>query len=525
MEIYHEQVKKLNPFSSIKEILDRLPQISPLISHSHIHHRFIYDSYSSLPTEVSKMNKTTVSLLLLIFAMMLTTSPSIAQDQPKILLGIDGEVGTQILNALQDNYDVIRVPANELIDKANRENVLGSLPEIIIGLSGDIPLLATKNIITPVANMSEEKTLPALERGASFFEITETSKFSASIINGTVALYGYPVGGIADLIYVNTELVDLSKADFSTAEGLSSAAIKFNDQTNPLNKIYGLGFENALDTPLALIYDFGGTLFKDNVVDLDHLALYDQNTVDAFSEINKLVNLRKVTPEWDMQKDGGAENLFKMDGKLSILLGKSTLLSNMTASGTIFANGSQGFDVFAMPGGSKVQAITVMSTKSNMDMSLAKTIAETLRASDFQNDLKSKGVIPYSASMLDTSIPTESAMLEAAKTFVDIPHDPKWQTVEQKFEVQMTKLLKGDQNDSVTLLGLEISLKLELPTSVPWSDLPELPKMEETSTSSEMTTSETQESSSSSEEKSPIGWWFVPTLVALPLAKRGGKKK
>lgn len=393
-----------------------------------------------------------------------------AETKPLILLSADPTLSSYIKTTLGDTYDYMEIDPSALVDTAVRKKILNQLPEVIIAESDYLPLLATKNIVQSVASEAEADSYSAMQRASSFYEVVETTTTTAAIKDGTVALYGYPIAAETTVVYENTK-ISYANAKFSSMDELYNAMLYSNDQSNPQAKKYGVGFDEVEKSMYALYYGFDGNIFSDNVVDQAHLQITSTASIAALNKINDIANVKKLTPAWSEQENGGAKQLFGKDGNLALLVGSSTLLPSITNS-TVFSGDSTALALHAIPAGAIVSSMSVMQSTGATDSSLLTKVRNALRTDAFQKGLQAKGYIPIAKQYMSGS--TATAFDATMQATLDLPHDPKLQSVTPLFVKELESLLKGNQNHTRAATNMEIALKLAVPLTTNIHFLPPL---------------------------------------------------
>ncbi len=414
-----------------------------------------------------------VLVVLLAAGMNLSVIPTQAQSQTEIIVSVPQSLGTLVTSSLGSSYKITTVSQSSLINDLVRKKILGTLPKILITSDSLLPQLATRNLVKVVSNSSEAGVFPSIYRGSSFFEVSPNTKTTASIINNTVKLYGYGFASTTQFLYLNKDLVNLNKVSVDTIKKFSDAAVQSNDQSNPLKKVFGVGFESVQDPMLSLFYGLGGALFKDNTVDVAHLSVNSNASLAALTNINETINVKQAAPDWALQENGGSESLFKTNGTLAMLIA-SSLKYNDISKGTVFS-GKSNLGLYPMPAPAPVETYSVFLTTEakSSDMPLVKTISAMLRNKNTQDNLVKASYLPVNTSFLDLTTDFGKVANTSMNVFLDLPHDPAWLSVLDVFNNQMTKFVQRNQNAPRTTLSLDIALRLLVPPSSPWSNLPE----------------------------------------------------
>lgn len=392
-----------------------------------------------------------------------------------IWLAVEDDVAEAIKTKLGTDYTYVQGNVDDVADDLNRENILGSLPDLIIGHSDAIPDLAVKNVIRPIDESRLNDVFPTIERQSSFYGVQNISK-TQSIIDATSAtLYGYPIGVSTTVILTNSDLIDPTQYDFDTIEGFNKAALQSNDQSNPASKIFGFSTDDVLDTGIWLYYANGGQMFSNDRLHIDNLIVNEQQSIDALAEINDLANVKKLIPQ---DVEATAFEQFSSTETLAMLVGDFDLYNDIKESTDSTIDISK-VDIFAAAGGAELHTFNVMVSRSSPSTAgdEAKNVYDALTEKDFQTSLLDLGLIPVSESGIkgsDISDELKTQLTSAISNGLTTPIDHLWNDVEAIFENQMTKLAEGNQNHTRTALAVDIDLRILPLDKTEWGPVPTL---------------------------------------------------
>ena len=346
-------------------------------------------------------------------------------------------------------------------------------PDVIQGDAAWIPNLVHSDSLLPIpADSLADDYIKEAKRMVSYYA-REDGVYDLT----TLAYYGFPLSVDTLAFIYNTDeqgvaIIPDTDGSWTTAE-FKTAVTRMNDQSIPSDKQFGFTYINFLETGEALFLGAGGQMFSEYTIDQNHVTSNSTESREALTFIYKFgvcPGCFELIPSYS--DDYTINNTFRTDliyedfainGNISSTMLFARQLTNLTSSG-IFADATKlgiapcpvdenGQDPFL-----EVMALMINSQTSHEEEAL--NLAEFLSSKSSMVEMAdNENIPPAILSAYDDTALTDNDIIQMYEPLVkqgsSKPLSRFWLRVEEIFEVQITKTMKGLQDGGTTGIALK----------------------------------------------------------------------
>ena len=230
------------------------------------------------------------------------------------------DVNNQVKDAFEAKYPNIKVetqhePWSSYFDKLQTQWAAGESPDVMF--LTNVPGYASKGVLMDIGELTKEKG----------FDMSDYYDGQLTQFKYDGKLYGVPRDNDTKVFFYNKKLFDQAGLKYPsqgwTWDEMREDAKKLTKVENGVTTQYGMAFEP--DAWSLWVWGNGGEIV-DNYEKPTKSLLNSKQAVDAIQFLGDLMNVDKVAPSYDLQKDSNNIAQLFTTGKVGMIVGNHALV-------------------------------------------------------------------------------------------------------------------------------------------------------------------------------------------------------
>ena len=230
------------------------------------------------------------------------------------------DVNNQVKQAFEAKYPNIKVetqhaPWSSYFDKLQTQWAAGQSPDVMF--LTNVPSYASKGVLMDIGELAKEQG----------FDMNDYYEEQLTQFKHDGKLYGVPRDNDTKVLFYNKKLFDQAGLKYPslgwTWDEMREDAKKITKTENGVVTQYGMAFEP--DTWALWVFANGGKILDNNEKPTKTL-LDSKEAVEAIQFMGDLMNVDKVAPSYDLQKDSSNISQLFSTGKVGMIIGNHALV-------------------------------------------------------------------------------------------------------------------------------------------------------------------------------------------------------
>ncbi|MGB8956198.1 MAG: sugar ABC transporter substrate-binding protein [Tumebacillaceae bacterium] len=230
------------------------------------------------------------------------------------------DINNQVEQAFEAKYPNINIepqhaPWSSYFDKLQTQMAAGEVPDVMF--LDNVPSYAAKGVLMSIDDLVKEHG----------FDMNDFYEGQLTAFRYDGKLYGVPRDNDTKVLYYNKKLFDQAGLKYPsqgwTWDEMREDAKKMTKMESGVTTQYGMAFEPD-SWPLWVLAN-GGEIF-DNYEKPTKTLLNSKQAADAIQFMGDLMNVDKVAPSYDLQKDSSNISQLFTTGRVGMIIGNHALV-------------------------------------------------------------------------------------------------------------------------------------------------------------------------------------------------------